>query len=76
MVQKHWLLTWKSPSDATPCLEDCDLLIINLIDCFNNFDIITTQDDCAQTKSINLMLGILYIDYTLEIFSIFYKLNV
>ena len=60
-------------SNVTPILKDWNLFN-NLINYFNNFDIITTQWWMHSKKPINLVLGILYLNYTLEIFFAFYKL--
>ena len=67
----HWL--GSLTSNVTPILKEWNLFN-NLINYFNNFDIITTQWWMHSKKPINLVLGILYLNYTLEVFFIFYKL--
>ena len=68
----YWLGSLNS--NATPILKDWNLFN-NLINYFNNFDIITTQWWIMHLKKpINLVLGILYLNHTLEILFTFYKL--
>ena len=61
------------PMSLRPILKEWNLFN-NLINYFNNFDIITTQWWMHSKKPINLVLGILYLNYTLEVFFTFYKL--